>query len=200
MWWSIIAWVPGPRVVVVVVGRWHRLLLRVRRPWLEGVIDVVLDQTTVLECVLDGDLVVGARCIQELLEMVLCRTSLRQVSLGPCCLALDCHDEVVVTLPLVSLLLLLEARGSPFTVVHDLFPLALGCVKGCRHRLFAIRVVARNVEEFPSSSGCAAPESVDEGGASHTVLEHQDGVIVRHTGKLDAALGETPDVLVQALP
>jgi hypothetical protein len=67
MWWSIIAWVPGPRVVVVVVGRWHRLLLRVRRPWLEGVIDVVLDQPEVLERMLDVDLVVRARRIQELL-------------------------------------------------------------------------------------------------------------------------------------
>jgi hypothetical protein len=40
-------------------------------PRLEGVIDVVLDQLTVLERILDGDFMVWAHRVQELLEVVL---------------------------------------------------------------------------------------------------------------------------------
>jgi hypothetical protein len=39
---------------------------------------------------------------------------------------------------------------------------------------------------------------VDEGGAGRVVLERRDGVIVGHTGKLSATLGEASDVLAQA--
>jgi hypothetical protein len=39
--------------------------------------------------------------------MILRWTSLGQAVLGPRCLALNCYDEVVVTLSLVALLLLL---------------------------------------------------------------------------------------------
>jgi hypothetical protein len=56
-------------------------------------------------------------------------------------------------------------------------------------------VVARAVEELPSSSGHAALESMDEGGAGRAIMEHQDGVVVPCAGKLGAALGETRDVV-----
>jgi hypothetical protein len=46
------------------------LLGLVRRSWLEGALDVVLHEPTLSECVLDGDLVVRARRVQELLEVV----------------------------------------------------------------------------------------------------------------------------------
>jgi hypothetical protein len=61
-------------------------------------------------------------------------------------------------------------------------------------------VVARDVEELTSRTRHAVPESVDEGRARHAVLECQDGVVVRCTGELSAALGEAPNVLTQALP
>jgi hypothetical protein len=72
---TIFTWVQSPRVVVVVRG-WPSLLGWIRRSWLEGVVDVVLDEPTVLERVLDGDLVVRARRILELLEVVLWRSGL----------------------------------------------------------------------------------------------------------------------------
>jgi hypothetical protein len=50
---------------------------------------------------------------------------------------------------LVLLLLLLEARGRPLIVVHDLLPLAMRGVEHRRDRLLAVRVVARDVEELP---------------------------------------------------
>jgi hypothetical protein len=75
------------------------------------------------------------------------------VALGACSLALDCRDEVVIMTMLVVLLLLFEARGRPLVVVYDLFPLALMGVEGRRDRLLAVRVVGRDVEEFPSGSG-----------------------------------------------
>jgi hypothetical protein len=57
---AILAWVPSLSIVVVaVVGRWRGLIRWIRRPWLEGAIVVVLDQTTIFECVLHRDLVVG---------------------------------------------------------------------------------------------------------------------------------------------
>jgi hypothetical protein len=56
-------------------------------------------------------------------------------------------------------------------MVHDLFSLALWGVEGHRHHLLAVRVVARDVEELPSSSGRATPESIDEGGAGRAVLK-----------------------------
>jgi hypothetical protein len=72
---AIFTWVQSPRVVVVVRG-WPSLLGWIHRSWLEGVVDVVLDEPAVLERVLDGDLVVRARRILELLEVVLWRTGL----------------------------------------------------------------------------------------------------------------------------
>jgi hypothetical protein len=54
----ILTWVQSPRVIIVVIGRWPRLLGWIRRPRLEDVVDVVLDHPAVLECMLDGDLVV----------------------------------------------------------------------------------------------------------------------------------------------
>jgi hypothetical protein len=54
----------------------------IRYSGLEGVVDVVLDELAVLEGVLDGDLVVRARHVQESLEMVLGRRMLGRVALG----------------------------------------------------------------------------------------------------------------------
>jgi hypothetical protein len=71
----------APRAVVVVEG-WPSLLGLIRRSWIEGVVDVVLDEPTILERVPDGDLVVRARCIQEPLEVVLGRRGLGRVALG----------------------------------------------------------------------------------------------------------------------
>jgi hypothetical protein len=61
-------------------------------------------------------------------------------------------------------------------------------------------VVTHDVEEFLSSSRRVEPESVDEGGAGHAVLERRDGIVVRRAGKLGVALGETLDVVTQAFP
>jgi hypothetical protein len=81
-------------------------------------------------------------------------------------------------------------------MVHDLLPLALsGGVECRRDRLLAVCMVARDVEELPRGSGCAAPESVDEGCAGRVVLERRDGVIVRRVRKLGAAFGEASVVL-----
>jgi hypothetical protein len=169
---TIFTWVLNPRVNVVVVGRWRRILGWIRRPRLEGVVDVVIDQPTVLERMLDRDLVVWAQRIQELLEVVLWRTRLRRVALGAQCLALDCRNQVVVVTSLVVLLLLLlEARGRPLTMVHDLLPLVLRGVKNHCDRHLTVCIVARDVEELSRGSRRAAPESVDEGGAGHAVLE-----------------------------
>jgi hypothetical protein len=58
--YGILAWVSSLSVVVVIVGRWCGILWRFCRPWLEGVVDVVLDQTAVFEHVLHRNLVMGA--------------------------------------------------------------------------------------------------------------------------------------------
>jgi hypothetical protein len=60
---------------------WTRLLGWIRCPWIEGVVDVVLDQLEVLEHMLDRDLVVQARRVQELFEAILWRTGLGLVVL-----------------------------------------------------------------------------------------------------------------------
>jgi hypothetical protein len=71
----------------------------------------------------------------------------------------------------------------------------------CRcDRLLAVRMVARDVEELLRGSGHATSESVDDGGAGRAVLKCRDGVVVRSTGELGAALGEASDVLTQAFP
>jgi hypothetical protein len=64
---AIFTWLLSPYLVVVIVRRRPRLLRWIHRPWLEGAVDVVLDQPEVLERMLDVDLVVRARRIQELL-------------------------------------------------------------------------------------------------------------------------------------
>jgi hypothetical protein len=93
------------------------------------------------------------------------------------------------------ILLLLETQGRALTMVHDLFPLARRGVESHRDRLLAICMVACDVEELPSSSGRAALESMDAGGAGRAVLERRDDVFVHCIGKLGAALGEMPDVV-----
>jgi hypothetical protein len=125
---------------------------------------------------------------------------LGRVALGARRLALHRRDEVVITTALVVLLLLLEARGCPFVVVHDLLPLALRGVERCGDRFLAISVVARDVEEPAGRVRHAAPESADEGRAHHAFLQRRDGVIVGRSGELGAALGEASDVLTLALP
>jgi hypothetical protein len=58
---------------------------------------------------------------------------------------------------LVILLILLEARGQPLAIIHDLFPLARRGVEGRHDCLLAVHVVGRDVEEFPSGSGGPTP-------------------------------------------
>jgi hypothetical protein len=40
---------------------------------------------------------------------------------------------------------------------------------------------------------------MDDRGVGRAVLERRDGVIIGHTGEFGVALGEAPNVLVQAL-
>jgi hypothetical protein len=132
--------------------------------------------------------------------MVLGWCGLGRVALGARHLALYRRDEVVIAAVLVVLLLLLEPRGRPFVVVHDLLPLAL---RGVEHRgdcFFTIGMVARNVEELAGRARHAAPKSVDEGRARRAVLECRNGVIVGCIGELGAALGEASYVLAETLP
>jgi hypothetical protein len=56
-------------------------------------------------------------------------------------------------------------------MVHDLLPLALRGVENHCDRHLTVCMVARDVEELSRGSRRAAPESVDEGGAGHAVLE-----------------------------
>jgi hypothetical protein len=79
---AIFTWVQSTHVVVV-VGRQRRLLGWICRPGLKGAVDVVLDQPAILERMLDRDIVVWARRVQEFLEVVLWKTGLGQV-LEPC--------------------------------------------------------------------------------------------------------------------
>jgi hypothetical protein len=67
-------------------------------------------------------------------------------------------------------------------MVHDLFPLALRGIERRGHRLLAISVVARDVEEFPRGTRHATPESVDEEGTHRPVLKRRDGVVVCRAG------------------
>jgi hypothetical protein len=76
--------------------------------------------------VLDGDLVMWARCIQELLKVVPGWCGLARVALWTRRLALYRRDKVVIATALVVLLLLFEARGRPLAMVRDLLPLSLG--------------------------------------------------------------------------
>jgi hypothetical protein len=115
----------SPRAIIVVVGG-ALLVGLVRHLWLEGALDVVLHEPALPERVLDGDLVVWARRVQELLEVVHGRCGLALVALGARSLAFHRRDKVVVATMLVVLLLLFEARGGPLTMVCDLLPLSLG--------------------------------------------------------------------------
>jgi hypothetical protein len=85
-------------------------------------------------------------------------------------------------------------------VVHDLLPLSLRGVQRRTHRLLAVGVVAHDVEEFTGPAWHATSESVDEGGASCSVLKCRDGVVVSRARKLDATLGEASYVLAETLP
>jgi hypothetical protein len=82
----------SPRTVVVVVVGGASLLGLVRRSWLEGALDVVLHDPALTERVLDGDLVVRARHVQEPLEVVPGRCGLGRVALGARRLALHRLD------------------------------------------------------------------------------------------------------------
>jgi hypothetical protein len=53
--------------------------------------------------------------------------------------------------------LFLETRGRPLIMVCNLLPLAMRGVESRRDHLLTIRMVSRNIEEFPSSSGSSAP-------------------------------------------
>jgi hypothetical protein len=66
---------------VIVVGAWPSPLGWAHRFWLEGAVDVVLDELAVLERMLDGGLVVRAWRVQELLEVTFGRTGLGWVTL-----------------------------------------------------------------------------------------------------------------------
>jgi hypothetical protein len=110
------------------------------------------------------------------------------------------RDEVVITAALVVLLLLLEARGHPFVVVHDFLPLALRGVECYGDRFLVVGVVARDVEELTGRARYVASESVDDGRARRAVLERRDGVVVGRTGEFGAALGEASYVLMETLP
>jgi hypothetical protein len=149
---------------------------------------------------LDGDLVVWARRVQEPLKVVLGWCGLGRVALGARRLVLYRRDEVVITAELVVLLLLLEARERPFAVVHDLLPLALRGIECRGDRFLAVDVITRDVEELVGRARHAASKSVDEGRARRAVLECRDGVVVGRTGELGAALGEASYVLVETLP
>jgi hypothetical protein len=132
--------------------------------------------------------------------VVLGRCGLGRVALGARRLALYRRDEVVITAVLFVLILLLEARGRPFAVVHDLLPLRLRSVEHCGDCFLAISVVARDVEELAGRAWHVASESVDEGRARRAVLERRDGIVVGCTGELGAALGEVLYVLAETLP
>jgi hypothetical protein len=71
----------SPRAIIIVVGG-ALLVGLVRHLWLKGAIDVVLHELALPERVLDGDLVVWARRIQELLEVVLGQCRLALIALG----------------------------------------------------------------------------------------------------------------------
>jgi hypothetical protein len=189
----------SPCAIIVVVG-WALLVGMVRHLWLEGALDVVLHQLTLPKCVLDRDLVVQARCVQELLEVVPGRCRLARVALSARRLALHCRDKVVIVAALVILLLLFEVRGRSLNMVHDLFPLALRGVECHGHRLLTVGVIARDVEEFPRRARHEMPESMDEVGTRRPVLECRDDIVVGCTGELGVALEEAPYVLAKALP
>jgi hypothetical protein len=72
---------------------------------------------------LDRDLVVGARCIQEPLEVVPGWCRLVMIALGARRLALHPRHEVVVTTALVVLLLLLKHEDVPSSWSTTCFPL-----------------------------------------------------------------------------
>jgi hypothetical protein len=92
---------------------------------------------------------------------------------------------------LVVFLLLLEARGRPLVVVHDLLPLALRSVD-CRCDCFlVVCVVAHDVEELSGRTRCAVSESVDEGGTGHAVLECRDGVVVGYVTRVRVRVSDT---------
>jgi hypothetical protein len=71
----------SPCAIIVVVG-WALLVGMVRRLRLEGALDLVLHKLTLPKRVLDGGLVVWARCIQELLEVVPGWCGLALIALG----------------------------------------------------------------------------------------------------------------------
>jgi hypothetical protein len=150
--------------------------------------------------VLERDLMVRARSIQELLKVVPGWRRLGRVALGARRIALHHHDEVVVTMALVILIILFKARGCPLAVVHDLLPLIVRCVQCRGDRFLAVDVVACDVEELTSCARHATPELMDEGGACRAILEHRAGDVVGGAGELGAALGEGPYVLAKTLP
>jgi hypothetical protein len=78
---TIFTQVHSPHAAII-VGGWPSLPGWIRRSCLEGVVDVILDELTVLERMLDGDLVVRSWRVQESLKVVLGRRGLGRVALG----------------------------------------------------------------------------------------------------------------------
>jgi hypothetical protein len=80
----------------------------IRRLRLEGALDVVLHQSALSTRVLDRDLVLRARCVQDLLEVVPGQRRLARVAHWARRLAFHYRDKVVVAAAFVTLLLFLE--------------------------------------------------------------------------------------------
>jgi hypothetical protein len=85
-------------------------------------------------------------------------------------------------------------------MIHDLFPLALRDVERRGHRLLAVSMVARDVEELTGRKRNTTPEPVDGGGARRPILKRRDAIVVSRAGELGAALGKAPYVLAKTLP
>jgi hypothetical protein len=85
-------------------------------------------------------------------------------------------------------------------MVHDLLPLALRGVERHSNRLFAVSMVACDVEELVGRAWYATPELMEKGGACCPILKCRDGIVVGHAGELGAALREASYVPAETLP
>jgi hypothetical protein len=134
-----------------------------------------LEKFVVLKLMLDGVVVVGARLLQELLEVVV-------VALPPARSVGRCDHVGVRVTPVPPLPLILH-RGRALVLPHTL-GLSHGPTisEDCPDRLLAGGVVHGNVQELTGGARLSTAELMDEGLAGGPGEEHADDVCINHVG------------------
>jgi hypothetical protein len=135
---------------------------------------------------------VGARLVQELVEVVVSQRAL-VLALGGRDLTSGRRSAVLLVLPVLA------ARGRSVAVAPLLFRLALVTLKDGPDRLLAGGMVGGDLQELVRGARLLAPQFVDQGLAVRPTEERTDDVGVDDARQRVALLGEASDIVAQGL-